>query len=530
MKTDTQIINGVEYVYQDQPYWDKEKKRGTHRRTYIGKNVNGVFVPNKTYTLQKELENSSKAKSDSAPVNECSRTFYGATYLFDKIGEMTGVTEDLQKSFPEDYKEILSMAYYLALESESPMYRFHKWSLSHEHPCRHDIASQRSSEIFGRISETKKMDFLKRQAKRRLETEYLAYDTTSISSYSQSLKQVKYGINKEHDPLPQINLALLYGETSRLPAYYRKLPGNIVDVKTVSNLLRDIDFLQMNKVKLVMDRGFYSEANINELFRKHYKFLISSKMTLKFVKDKVDECRDDFCSRINYDSTTKLYIRSFPTEWDYTETRPRSGEVIKEKRRLYLHIYYNDQHAADDRARLNALLDILEGELRSGIHNPEHEKAYEKYFTISSTPIRGIQLEPKQSGIDKSLKDCGFFALITNEIKDPVEALCIYRAKDLVEKAFGNLKERLNMRRMSVASEENLEGKLFVQFVALIFLSYVKNAMDKHKLFSSYTLQELLDELDIIERFQKPDHHFYLGEITKKQQIIFSAMGVPLPS
>ena len=530
MKTVTQKINGVEYVYQDQPYWDKEKKRGTHRRTYIGKNVNGEFVPNKTYTLQKEMENSEKAKPGPVPVDACQRTFYGATYLFDKIGEITGVTEDLKNSFPQDYKEILSLAYYLALENQSPLYRFHKWSFSHEHPCGHDIASQRSSEIFSHISEAQKMDFFKRQAKRRLETEYLAYDTTSISSYSQSLKQVQYGVNKEQDPLPQINLALLYGETSRLPAYYRKLPGNIADVKTVSNLLRDINFLQMDKVKFVMDRGFYSEANINELFRKHYKFLISSKMSLKFVKAKVDECREEFCNRTNYDSVTKLYIRSFTTEWDYSETKPRSGEVIKEKRRIYLHVYYNDQHAADDRARLNALLDILEAELRSDSRNPEHEKAYEKYFMISSTPVRGIQIEPNQSAIDKSMKDCGFFTLFTNEIKDPIESLCIYRSKDLVEKAFGNLKERLNMRRMSVASEENLEGKLFVQFVALIFLSYVKKAMDEHKLFSSYTMQELFDDLDFIECFEKPDHHFYFGEITKKQQTIFSAMNVPLPS
>jgi transposase len=56
---------------------------------------------------------------------------------------------------------------------------------------------------------------------------------------------------------------------------------------------------------------------------------------------------------------------------------------------------------------------------------------------------------------------------MSNGIKYPVTALKIYRTKDLIEKAFVNLKERLNMRRMSVASEENLEGKLFVQFAQL---------------------------------------------------------------
>ena len=52
---------------------------------------------------------------------------------------------------------------------------------------------------------------------------------------------------------------------------------------------------------------------------------------------------------------------------------------------------------------------------------------------------------------------------MTNGIKDLVEALRVYRLKDLIEMSFGNLKERLSMRRMSVTSEENFEGKLFVQ-------------------------------------------------------------------
>ena len=67
--------------------------------------------------------------------------------------------------------------------------------------------------------------------------EFWAYDTTSLSSYSKCLKQVRYGVNKEDDPLPQINFALLFGEKSNLPFYYRKLPGNIPDVKTIKNLL-----------------------------------------------------------------------------------------------------------------------------------------------------------------------------------------------------------------------------------------------------------------------------------------------------
>jgi len=64
------------------------------------------------------------------------------------------------------------------------------------------------------------------------------------------------------------------------------------------------------------------------------------------------------------------------------------------------------------------------------------------------------------------------FALITNESMDAVTALELSRNKDVDGKTFGNLKERLNMRRALVSSEQSLDGKLFVQFVALISLLY----------------------------------------------------------
>jgi len=53
-----------------------------------------------------------------------------------------------------------------------------------------------------------------------------------------------------------------------------------------------------------------------------------------------------------------------------------------------------------------------------------------------------------------------------------------------------------------VSSEQGLEGKLFVQFVALIFLSHITRKMQEGNLFKDYTLQEVLDELDVIECFE----------------------------
>ena len=76
--------------------------------------------------------------------------------------------------------------------------------------------------------------------------------------------------------------------------------GNISDAKTIQNLLADIDFLKLDRVKLVMDRGFYSEENINALYRTHYKFLITTKTSLKFVRTEIDKIRDTIVSRPHF--------------------------------------------------------------------------------------------------------------------------------------------------------------------------------------------------------------------------------------
>ena len=72
------------------------------------------------------------------------RRYCGATYLLDAIGKKLGLYDDLKAFFPESYRQLLSIAYYLILEPDSPLFRFEKWSILHKHPYDEDIPSQRS--------------------------------------------------------------------------------------------------------------------------------------------------------------------------------------------------------------------------------------------------------------------------------------------------------------------------------------------------------------------------------------------------
>jgi transposase len=194
------------------------------------------------------------------------------------------VEADLKVCFPDTYKKILSIAYFLILEENNSLSRFSHWQRLHIHPCGGDIPSQRSSELFQSIEEEGRMSFFRKQGLRRIEKEYWAFDITTISSYSETLKQVKDGYNKENDRLPQINLALLFGERTGLPFYYRKLPGNISDVKTVRQLMHEFDVMGCRKVSVILGRGFYGKNNIDLLYKNRQKFVIGAKQPLKYVR------------------------------------------------------------------------------------------------------------------------------------------------------------------------------------------------------------------------------------------------------
>ena len=53
--------------------------------------------------------------------------------------------------------------------------------------------------------------------------------------------------------------------------------------------------------------------------------------------------------------------------------------------------------------------------------------------------------------------------------------------------------------------------------------------MRDNSLYKNFTLQGLMDEIDIIERYERPGKKPHVGEMTKRQLMIFDAMGVAPP-
>jgi len=502
---------GVTYVYESVSFWDKKRKQSRNKQVCVGKidPITGKFVPSK------RLAPEQAAARD--PAVTASAEIVGTSIVLDAITDRLGLGNLLKSSFPNEHLQILTMAHYLTSQG-GPLSYCETWSKSHEHPLGEVLTSQRISETLGSISVDGKQTFLSKWMNKILEEDYLCYDITSISSYSELNEYIKYGHNRE---MPQLNLAMLFGQKGRLPVYFQRMPGNITDVTTVHGLLKTFKALEIRTLNYVMDKGFYSKKNVDELLASRDKFTISIPLNNKWVQHAIDDIYKVIHGPQGYQRIDNevLYVNSRLYPW---------GE---DNRRCYLHLYYNALARANAVDRFSEELLGYKEELESGKLISEHQEAYDTFFVMKTTPKRGVKVSYDTEAVNQYIsRYAGFQALLSNSIKDPVEALQIYRDKDVVEKSFDDLKNQLDMKRLRMHSSAAVDGRLFVQFIALIYMSALRREMRKTDLIKRYTVRELLQEMETLTKVKYSGKYGHiLTEVTKPQREILKGLGISLP-
>lgn len=504
---------GVTYVYESVSYWDKEKKQPRNKRVCIGKidPDSGTFVPSK------------RLKPDQAvardPVVTASASIIGPSLILDTFTARLGLEGLLKSCFPKCYKQIQMMAYYLVAQGGA-LSHCELWSKSHAPDLTTSLTSQRISEMLCDITIDEKQTFCTKWMKKIFEDDYLCYDITSISSYSEQNEYIKYGHNRDKERLPQLNLAMLFGQKGRLPLYYQQLPGNITDVTTLHNLTKTFKAMEVTSLNYVMDKGFYSKKNIDNLLANRHKFTVSVPINNKWVQQVIDDVYQDIHGPQGYqriDNET-LYVHTRLYPW---------GE---ENRRCYLHLYYNAYARAVAVDRFNEELIGYKNELQSGMQIKEHADAYNTFFVIKTTPKRGMQVSYNDEAVSQYIKRyTGFQAILSNSIKDPVETLQVYRDKDVVEKCFDDLKNQLDMKRLRMHSSASVNGRLFVQFIALIYMSALRKEMRESGLIKQYTVRELLQEMETLTKIKYSGKYgCIITEMTKPQREILKCLNIEL--
>ena len=120
-------------------------------------------------------------------------------------------------------------------------------------------------------------------------------------------------------------------------------------------------------------------------------------------------------------------------------------------------------------------------------------------------------------------KHSGWLVIISNHVSEKVEALRIYRTKDVVEKGFMRLKNSLDLGRLRVHGDNAIQNKLFVGFLALVIMSSIHNVMSDKDLYKKYTMKKPMYTLSK-HRIHKIGDRCISNSPTKEQSEKYKAL------
>lgn len=528
-------IKGVTYInYEYDRVYKPDKKYNIPKRTTIGKKCDDdpdKMYPNPNFlTYFPDVEPpKDQGRSDRS---SCLRI---GTYLVIEKLMMESMVDKIVNSIYNDDRGaglFLDLAsYYLVTENNAGQYYP---DYAYNHPLftpEYKIYSDSTvSKFISQISADDSVEFQNEwnRSKKKKDKIYISYDSTNKNCQAGDIEIVEFGHAKEDKGFPIFNYSIAYDCNNREPLFYETYPGSIVDVSQLQLMLNKAVAYGYKNAGFILDRGYFSRENIRYMDKCGYDFVIMVKGMKFFVNEAIWKVKDTFEEKRSH-TIRKYHVNgiTLKTPVFYSDEKDR-----------YLHIYYSYEKAAAERAALEAKIDKISAYLKKlEGQSVVIEKSYEKYFSLEyyhkgeedQCFVCGIE---KNTVIEAELKLCGYFCIITSAEMTAKEALELYKSRDASEKLFKADKSFLGNRSMRIYSEESLEGKMLVAFVALIIrnrmhtkLKDVENEMIEQPNYMNVPAS--IRELEKIEMIRQADGVYRLDHaVTATQKNILKAFGI----
>ena len=426
-----------------------------------------------------------------------SRMRVGMMDIIAHIGDVSGIDSAIYDATdPGTAQKIISLARYLLATGGQTLPGILTWQFSHPLPYEHGLSEGIYHELFVRIGRDESLvqNFFASRVRSLSEKDAIAYDSTTISTWSEGQIEARYGFNKAGDGLRTIKFLSLYSINTRQPIAYTKLPGNLPDVVTVKNAITQMNALGMKTAELVTDNGYHSQQNLSELLQAGFDFLTLAKTSLLWVRDEIDRHMEDFSgitTACPFDTSTHgvtvTLMRDFQKVRKYggKASGKQAGDVEIFRRRVYLHLFFNPMRQAEDKVAFESELIDIKGLLESGkqeeeLSEPAQKKAA-KYLRVNHRGGR-ISVTFDEKSCAEANKYHGFFALVANKEKETFEALAKYRKRNTIEAFFRGDKQTADGLRPRVWNADSLRGRMFVQFVAMCYYEYFSEQLRQVKM------------------------------------------------
>ena len=458
----------------------------------------------------------------------------GAYLVFEKL-MMESMVDRIVHSIYDDERGtglFLDLAsYYLVTENNAGQY-YPDYAYNHPlfTPGYKIYGDSTISKFVNQISVDDSINFQNEwnRIKKKKDKIYISYDSTNKNCQAGDIDIVEFGHAKEDKGLPIFNYSIAYDCNNREPLFYETYPGSIVDVSQLQLMLNKAVAYGYKNAGFILDRGYFSRENIRYMDKCGYDFVIMVKDMKSFVNESVRKVKGTF--EENRDKTIHRY--------HVNGTTLKTQVFYSDEKERYLHVYYSYEKAAAERAALETKIAKIAAYLKKLEGLPVIvDKCYEKYFSLEyyhegkedQCFVCGIE---KASVIEAELKLCGYFCIITSAEMSAKEALELYKSRDASEKLFKSDKTFLGNRSMRIYSEESLEGKMLIAFVALIIRNRMhtklKDAKEEMMEQPNYmNVPASIRELEKIEMIRQADGIYRLDHaLTATQKTILKAFGI----
>ena len=410
------------------------------------------------------------------------------------------------------------------------------WQRIYKTPSSKVLTSTYITRITQSITESDRMTLLKLRAERLGAEELCAVDSTSRSAWGSRLPDIRYGKSKDKLPLPQTMEVVVYTLDKHMPVYYRTLPGNTPDSRSLETILQDLKSAGFKNIVLITDRGYESIKNLEMYIDKKQRMIMGTKTSQTHVRKQIDAFGDfsHHPEEMEVDPQERIYFKQFDLEYQIEGKR----DNIKQSDRLKLNLYFDPVRRGHElidldiavKTQAEALKDIKIRKIPLDDDNTIARvyRFYKLSYDSDTRLLASYELDVKK--VAKSKREAGFFANTTHGLDmDAMTAQHHYTLRDEQEKYFAMMKGILGADRQRNSTELGKEGRLFVLFVAQIigcYLAYVR----KDKLNEQFhSIQEILNEMRPIRYIEHPSTQPFITPFIGKQIDICDAFGVEIP-
>lgn len=471
--------SGITYVYERTTQYDQKKKKTVTTATrLLGKILAGSseMIPTRPR----------KRSGDAGGNVFATRTHVGLTDILEWAGRGSLIDKDVRASFcPGDAEKILSIARYWLGTDGNTLPRLEGWQIMHELPYPYGISEDVYGDLFKSLgcNEDGIQRYFQARAARLNKKAVIAYDSTTISTYSVNQKEARRGFNKEHDGLDTIKLLTLYSVKDREPIAFAKQPGNIPDVIAINSAIEQLKCFDVEKPLVTTDTGYYSADNIRDLCRRNMKFLTLIDIDVTMAREAVDTLREELesmsaiCPFDYYVSGSSISVmHTFKWRRKRQRGEKKAGDEEEMQRRLYFHVFKSNDLVNKHEVNFRQRLLELKRQVEEGVteFTDAAQKRIDKYLALSRQGRGGkLHVTFREEECAKARRYFGYFVLVSNSPMEVFEALMNYRLREKIEELFQDVKESVDGRRPRIWYSDSLRGRQFVQFVALCYRCYI---------------------------------------------------------